>query len=830
MIVRGSAIAALAVLLAATAEAFVPTPSLTTPKTTTTSSRASVFLAATVEKETTATTSSSTDDADAVNGAALPGMDVMSDLDEAVLFGDPSPSTSDRSGDGVPYPARHRRKSRTGSLLPDRTIPASTIALDHSTKDPLINKLRTMRDTATSCPGIWARLAEHCPDMTAIVDNHLCDSKIQYSFRRMEETVRRSAAAFKNLGVTKGTKVAILGENSAMWLVADHGIQMAGGASAVRGADAPADELRYIYEHSDSAGVAVLQGPRLMKRLLADSAKRGSSGLGLRNESNGPVRTVVLMHREKQTDEQIRAVAAEAGVEVHVLSDLIAATEPISPFDPIPVGLDDLSTIVYTSGTTGRPKGVMLTHGNLLHQISHRIAPTKPYDESEPLPGESTIALLPVWHITERTFELWILARGCSVNYSSIRTFKNDLASVKPEWLVLVPRVLEKVALGVQDKFSKGSPAVRALVKLFTATGNIHHKHSKIARGLVVGDSKPSKVNRLLSSLIVASVSPLNAAGNKLVWSKVRDGFGGNNKAIISGGSALAGGLETFYELCGMTVLVGYGLTECSPLISHRRADANLVTAGCVGRPCVETEFRVVNPEQDPNGPTERKALKDGEIGVVVARGPQVMSGYYKNPEATSKAIDRYGWFDTGDLGRINPATGDLVLTGRCKDTIVLSNGENIEPSPIEDAVLSAVDAVEQICLTGQDGRSLVAVAVLNPDELVRGGYVTEKRGKELKDVQEKVNDPKCTEEDCAEGCDFLRRASEEVRADGKLREAIVKEMQAATKEGFRAWERVSDAYLTLEPFAMANGQLTQSYKVKRDSVMDRYGDELAGM
>ena len=746
----------------------------------------------------------------------------MTEHDEEVLFGE--------SPNGVPYPAHHRRKSRTGAILPDRTLPASTLALDHSTKDPLINKLRTMRDTLTNCPSIWTELAEHFPDGTALVDEHMCDEKINYTFKQVEEMVRKSAAVFKSLGVEKGTVVSILGENSAMWLLADHGIQRVGGASAVRGADAPPAEIRYIYDHSDSAGVAVLQGPRLFKRLLADAEKRGMDGLGLRNDSHGPIRTVVLMHREKQSDEQIAEMANKAGITVKVFSDMMASVQPVYPFNPIDLDKDDLSTIVYTSGTTGNPKGVMLTHGNLLHQISHRLSPTIPYDESEPLPGESIVSILPVWHITERTFELWTLCRGSKVVYSSIRSFKKDLAKFKPEWLVLVPRVLEKVSMGAQAKFASGSAVAKTLVKVFTATGSAKVKHSKIVKGLVVGDAPPSALDRFVSSAIVVALSPLNALGDKLVWSKVRDGFGGSTKAIVSGGSALASNLESFYELCGINISVGYGLTECSPLIAHRRLDANLVTAGCVGQPTVDTELRVVDPERDPNGPVERPPLPRGQVGVVVARGPQVMGGYYKNPEATSKAIDRYGWFDTGDLGRINPATGDLILTGRCKDTIVLSNGENIEPVPIENAVLSACDVVDQICLTGQDGRSITAVAVLNPDELVRGGYLDKADGKKMTDTQEKVNDPTCTEEECEAGCAILKKVSEEMRSKKALKDTLLNEMQAATAEGFRPWERVGEVYITLEPFAMANGQLTQSYKVKRDSVMSRYGDDLAKM
>ena len=421
--------------------------------------------------------------------------------------------------------------------------------------------------------------------------------------------------------------------------------------------------------------------------------------------------------------------------------------------------------------------------------------------------------------------------RGCSVVYSTIRTFKKDLAKHKPEWLVLVPRVLEKVASGVQDKFASGSAAVRVLSKFFTNVGKAHFKHKKIVRGLVVGEEAPGILEVAASKAALVFLKPLHAIGNKLVWSKVQEGFGGKLKVIISGGSALAGALESFYETAGFTVSVGYGLTECSPLISFRRTDANLVTGGCVGKACFDTELRVVdpNPQQtsdDETNPQPRKALPNGEAGLVIAKGPQVMKGYYKNKEATAKAIDQFGWFDTGDLGRINPATGDLILTGRAKDTIVLSNGENVEPVPIEDAIVGEALLIDQVMLTGQDGRSLIAITVLNPSGLADCGLMDRKLADRLQEAIDTVNDPKCTAEDCEAKSKILREASNKLRSNPDVKKAISDIFRSATAN-FRVWERVSDAYLTLEPFAMSNGQLTQSYKVKRAQVMERYGEEL---
>ena len=730
----------------------------------------------------------------------------MTDEDEAFFFG------QEKTDD----PSRRKSGGRWGGMPPNE--------LDMA-KDPMVNQLRAVRENLITCPQLWTELSKVCPEKTALIDQHLCDEKININFKQMDEIVKKSAAVFADLGIKKGNNVAVLGENSARWLMIDHGIQLAGGASAVRGADAPVDELIYIYEHSDSAGVAVVQGPKLLKKLAQNAKKKGLEKLGLKNDSFGPVNSIILMHREKMSDEDIQKLAKENNVEVKPFADLLEKVAPIEASRLPKLSSSDIATIVYTSGTTGRPKGVMLSHGNLIHQVSHRLAPSHNYEDSEPLPGETMVSLLPVWHITERTFELWMSSRGCSIVYSSIRTFKKDMAIHKPQWMVLVPRVLEKIALGVQDKFAAGSAVVQTLVKVFTATSATAAKNQKVARGLVVGDEAPGPLEKTVAKLTCALLKPVNAIGDKLVWSKVKDGFGGRLRVIISGGSALAGSLEEFYETVGMNICVGYGLTECSPLISYRRADANLVTAGCAGKACMHTELRVVDPAAKPED-GERQPLPDGEAGVVLARGPQVMQGYYKNPEATAKAIDKFGWFDTGDLGRINPATGDLILTGRAKDTIVLSNGENIEPGPIEDTILGGSSLVEQVMLTGQDGRRLVAIAVLRPEELGKAGYLRPEEAKRLHDIYEELNNPKCTFEDAEGYMKELNEAVPALQANQDLKRALMADIKASTRD-FRVWEQVGDVYYTIEPFAMANGLLTQSFKVKRPQVLERHGADL---
>ncbi|MGB7566094.1 MAG: AMP-binding protein, partial [Prochlorococcaceae cyanobacterium] len=257
-------------------------------------------------------------------------------------------------------------------------------------------------------------------------------------------------------------------------------------------------------------------------------------------------------------------------------------------------------------------------------------------------------------------------------------------------------------------------------------------------------------------------------------WPKVRQQLaGGALRTAISGGGALAPHVDGFFVVIGIELLVGYGLTETSPVLTCRRPWAN--RRGSSGRPLPATSIRIVDPES-------RAPLGWGERGLVLAKGPQVMAGYFNKPEATAAAIDAEGWFDTGDLGLLIP-DGSLVLTGRAKDTIVLSSGENIEPGPLEEA-LAASPLVEQVLVVGQDERLLGALVVPRAEPLAAF------RGKLAE-----ASDP------------ALLRALK-----GELNRLL------AARPGSRPDERLGGVAL-VEPFTLENGLLTQTLKQRRDRI-----------
>jgi long-chain acyl-CoA synthetase len=287
-------------------------------------------------------------------------------------------------------------------------------------------------------------------------------------------------------------------------------------------------------------------------------------------------------------------------------------------------------------------------------------------------------------------------------------------------------------------------------------------------------------------------LAPVHAIADKIVYAKIREATGSKIKNIIIGGGSLAKHLDLFFEIVGVDVLLGYGLTETAPITNVRRPWLNLRLSS--GKPLPGTEIKIVDVET-------RQEVAIGQKGLVLIRGPQVMQGYYRDSEATAKAIDPEGWFNSGDLGMLTPAK-DLTITGRAKDTIVLSNGENIEPTPIEDACLRS-QYISQIVLVGQDQKSLGAIVVPNSEALQQ--WATSQ------------NLP----------LDFTTTPTldanllEDNQVVSLFRDELNREVK--NRPGYRADDKIAVIKLIAEPFSIENGLLTQTLKIRRPVVMERY-------
>jgi long-chain acyl-CoA synthetase len=616
-----------------------------------------------------------------------------------------------------------------------------------------------------SLPEVWRLTADKFGDTIALQDPH-AQPEVAISYRDLIRQIEQFASGLQALGIQPQAKIALFADNSPRWFIADQGIMTSGAVDVVRSSGADQQELAYILENSDSTALVVEN----LKTLTKLSSELGNLPIGL---------IVLLSDESVSEDTGIKTINYQKLLELGANQHL----------QPVKQSKDTLATLLYTSGTTGKPKGVMLTHGNLLHQVNYVKT------VFQPQPGDTVLSILPSWHAYERAAEYFFLSQGATQVYTSIRYFKQDLKQFQPTYMVGVPRLWESLYEGVQKLLSGQSASQQKLVKFFLKQSQRYIMAQRIANDTSLEHFNATTGERAIAKLKAASLYPIHALADKLVYRKIRAGIG-NIKAVCSGGGSLAKYLDDFYQTVNIDVFVGYGLTETSPITNARTPHHNV--RGSAGRPLPETEIKIVDPQT-------RIDLPQGERGLVLIRGGQLMQGYYQNPEATAKAIDNQGWFDSGDLGWLTPY-GDLVLTGRAKDTIVLSNGENIEPQPIEDACVRSI-YIDQIMLVGQDQRALGALIVPNLETLQQ--WVT------AQNLSLKLPELKSSPESVAQS-DLYHQAIINL-----YRNELNREIK--NRPGYRADDRIAGFRFIAEPFSPDNGMMTQTFKIKRPQVMARY-------
>lgn len=627
-----------------------------------------------------------------------------------------------------------------------------------------------------SLPQMWDLIAKEYGEIIALFDPH-SKPEVKLTYKETVQKIKQFASGLQSLNISPDSKISLFADNSPRWLIADQGIMSNGCVDAVRSAQADRHELLYILEDSDSTALVIEN--------LASLAK-------LRPElDNLALKVVILLSDEQVTEEYPYPVYKFTQLmELGANHQLQVGVQGLHP--EINQNLDDLATLIYTSGTTGKPKGAMLSHRNLLHQVrtlNSRIKVT---------PSDRILSILPSWHSYERSAEYFLFSRGATIIYTNIRYFKQDLKEYQPHHMVGVPRLWDSIYEGVQKQFRDSSPTQQKIINFFLGISEAYLEAKRTYLGLKLDNLNPSSTKKLIAQIKAILLAPLHQLGDKLVYQKVRAGVGGNVQTWISGGGSLAKHIDNFFQIVNIPLIVGYGLTETSPVTNARLISRNIV--GASGQPIPETEIKIVNPET-------RETLPQGETGLVLIRGTQVMQGYYKKPEATAKAIDKDGWFDSGDLGWVTPEN-DLVITGRAKDTIVLTNGENIEPQPIEDACIRS-PYIDQIMLVGQDQKSLGAIVVPNLDALAKWA---------------ETNNIKLTIPEITASRAEIEQSS---LYDSKVTNLYKQELQREVKNrpGYRADDRIGVFELILEPFSIDNGMMTQTLKVKRPVVTKHYQD-----
>ncbi len=629
---------------------------------------------------------------------------------------------------------------------------------------------------------MWEIAANEFSDVTALIDPH-SKPATTFTYSELYYQIQQFATGIQALGIPQNPesdvppRVALFADNSHRWMIADQGIMMAGAANAVRSSAADREELLYILEHSGSIGLVVENRKTLNK--IAPEIYNKSSNISLQW-------IVLLFDEEPKESQNIQDNQTE--IKIFNYSQVIQLATNLK-FQPTQSNPQKLATLIYTSGTTGKPKGVMLSHGNLIHQISTLTAII------QPSVGDKTLSILPTWHSFGRAGEYYTLSQGCTQIYTNRRYLKQDLQEYKPQYVIGVPRLWESIYEGIQKSFREKSPRMQKLINNFLKVSERYIKAVRTWKKLDIENLNPTTAEIINAWKTTILLAPLHFLGENIVYKKIQQATGGNIKQLICGGGSLAKHLEDFFEIVGIEILVGYGLTETSPVLSARRYYRNL--RGSSGKPIPGTEIKIVDLET-------RETLPANTRGLVLARGEQVMRGYYLNPEATRKTILSEGWLDTGDIGWLTPEN-QVVLTGRAKDTIVLTNGENIEPQPIEDACLRS-PYIDQIMIVGQDKKSLGALIVPNLEAL---------EAWLLNQNSSTVN------------FDINTNLNHQIIRD-LFREELNREVR--NRPGYRRDDEIIVFELIAEPFTIENGLLTQTLKLRRNVVMEQYSDAIANL
>ncbi len=549
------------------------------------------------------------------------------------------------------------------------------------------------------------------------------------STAELVDRVRRLAKALHDLGVRPGDRVGLMSDNAPHWPTIDFATLCLGAVTVPIYPTLLPDQAAFI-ANDCGAKILFLESQAHLDGLLGQSAQTPAveHWVAIRGTSSDPRVT-------KFTDLMGRG----DGVDAAWFEERARTPKP-----------DDLATLIYTSGTTGKPKGVMLTHGNIASNVVAAM-------EALPVEGRFTsLSFLPLSHSFERTVDYAYFYMGCTIAYAeSVQTVAQNLGEVKPHVFVSVPRVYEKVLSRVQENVAASSPGKQKIFRW--AQG--------VARAALPWRLKLTKPPGLLGLKL--------GLADKLVFHKIRERLGGRFEFALSGGAPLAKDVAEFFWGVGVPIYEGYGLSETSPVISVNTPKH--VTLGTVGRPIRDVEVRIA---------------EDGEI---LARGPNIMKGYWNNPAGTAEVIDPDGWFHTGDIGEVDDE-GFLRITDRKKELIVNAYGKNVAPAPIENALKSS-RFIGQAVVIG-DRRQFLS-ALLVPDfEALRPW--AEKQGIDIS-------------------------SNEAILADRRVREMYGKEVDAVNKN-LAHYEQIVAWDLLPQEFTLETGELTPTQKVKRRVINEKYG------
>ncbi len=555
------------------------------------------------------------------------------------------------------------------------------------------------------------------------------------SWAEMLERVRDLALGFHELGVTRGDRVALLSENRPEWFFVDKALQILGAAIVPIYSTLPTPQVSYIVRNSES------------KVLIVSSPEQQTKVAEVRGDLSD-VEQVIRIDPPRGSEldslalDEVFARGAERAAKEPELHRRLAAE--VTP--------QDLATIIYTSGTTGDPKGVMLTHDNFVSNVkaSKEVLPITKDDVA--------LSALPYSHVFERMVAHYLYPyAGTTIAIAeSVDKVVDNLAEIRPTVMTFVPRFYEKMHARVLEAVSQGSPLKRKIFWWAVSVGREHGRYR-------LGGDKPPFLLDLKYKIATA-----------LAFKKLQHRVGGRLRFFISGGAPLSKEIAEFFWAAGITILEGYGLSETSPVIAVNHPGA--IRFGTVGQVAPGVEVKIAEDQE------------------ILARGPNIMKGYYKNETATREAIDPDGWFHTGDVGHLD-ADGFLVITDRKKDLIVTAGGKKIAPQPIE-SLLKTNPYVAEIVVIGNARRFPAALVVPDFDQLHKW---TREHGIKSFNKQELVRNQGLI--------DFIQTQIDEMTSH------------------LAKFERIKKVCLLPKAFTLEGGELTPTLKVKRKVVEGRYKD-----
>ena len=587
-----------------------------------------------------------------------------------------------------------------------------------------------MFDDASTIADVFALRCRSSPNAPAYREfNSAAKEWIGINWREAGERAARMREGLRREGLQAGDRIAVMLKNSINWVVADQGGFAQGLVTVPIFADDRPENVAFIL---NDAGVKliVIDGDEHWKRLTT-----------VRDQLGGLTRILTVKPVNDPNEPRLQ-----------LLADWLPAVP--GSFDRPPVKADDLATIVYTSGTTGKPKGVMLSHRNILSNVQSGLAVYDVY------PEDIFLSFLPLSHMFERTADYYLnVVSGASMVFSrSIPQLAEDFRIVQPTIIFSVPRIYERFLTAINDQLKKSSSVKRKMFELAVDVGWCRFEYQN-GRG-------PWKASFLLWPIL-----------KKAVAEKLLARLGGKLRFAVAGGAALSPAVSKVFVGLGLQICQGYGMTEASPLLAVNLLDKN--DPGSVGPAVPGVEIRV------------------GENNVLFARGPNIMLGYWNNPDATRAVLSDDGWLNTGDQVKIDEH-GFIHITGRIKEIIVLGNGEKVPPVDMEMAI--QMDPLyEQVLVYGEAKPYLSAIVVLNDEEWSRVA------------TEAKLN-PSLEGEGKEKGEKFL------VQRIGKQ----IKQ--------FPGYAQIRKVTVARDKWTIDNGMITPTLKLKRNMIVKKYAAAIEEM